>query len=521
MVTVSNLEQALLKDGITLIAGQEGLGRMIDYLTVQEFSFKSSRIHKNGFIMTTFYGFKNIDEIIQHFEWYVKTEVSGVGFHTVIHREIPQKLIDFANETKIPLFVIPCEIPYHFIYEKYNNLIYQETSKLKNSIEKLNQSILDALVLEKDIHFIIQSIGKYLRVPIIYLNKDMDILSLWTPGPVSRFDLRSWLEGLIANYHELFETVRRTNKFITERHLHKINQSNSVVIIPLSNNLSFYGYLLIVNQEEPVAFQDIILKNTVTALILDAIKKNQTIEFQKNKDIRLLEDIFLNKRKDALNTDDFYYEINRLHSIVIAKPADSSLLKQSYQLLKKHIEKTDKNALVWLMDRTVIALLQVEFTYNLPEEINLKVGISGKKKEVTNESIQILYEQAKVALHFSYIQEKPYCEWTGLGMEQINYYIRESPLLKEFYVDYLQDLINYDEGNKTELVKTLYVYLNTFFSLKESGDKLHLHPNTVKYRIKKIQEIMDIQFNDPNQYLNLMISLKSYLYDLECRELES
>lgn len=81
MATVRDLQQALLKDGITLVAGQDGVDRMIDYITVQEFSFKSSRIHKNGFIMTTFYGFKNLDEIIQHFEWYVSTEVSAIGFH--------------------------------------------------------------------------------------------------------------------------------------------------------------------------------------------------------------------------------------------------------------------------------------------------------------------------------------------------------------------------------------------------------------------------------------------------------
>lgn len=380
--------------------------------------------------------------------------------------------------------------------------------------------MLEALVLEKDIHIIIQSIGKYLRVPILYLNKDMEILSLWNTGPFSRSDLRNWFDSLIKNYYDLFTKVRMTNKYISQRHLNKLNQQDSVLILPLNNNVSFYGYLLIVNQKEAVPFQEIILKNTVTALILDAIKKNQTLEFQKNKDIRQFEEVFLNKRTEALKVQDFYYDIYRLHSIIIAEPEDMSHLKKSYQLIQKSIKEIDNNALVWIMDRRIIALLQVEFKNNIPEDIKIKIGISGRMKELTNEAIQILYEQAKISLHFSSIHKKHCCMWNDLGSDQIIYYMKESALLKDFHINYLHDLIDHDKKNQTELVKTLYVFLNTFFSLKESGAQLHLHPNTIKYRIKKIQEIMNINFDDSTQYINLMFSLKSYFYDFECIYLE-
>lgn len=519
MVLVRDLQQALFKDGITLIAGETGLNRKIDYLTVQEFSFKTSRLHKNGFVMTTFYGFTNMDEIIDHFAWYVEIEVSAIGFHTAIYSEIPEKLIELANETEIPLFHIPSNVPYHLIYERYNHLIDEETNKLKNSIDKLNQSMLDALVLEKDIHFIIQSLGKYLGVPIIYLNKELELLSLWNTRAVSRVDLRNWADQFIVNYVNLFETARLSNQLIEERDLHKVSQIKSILMIPLSNSLSFYGYLLILNQTEPVPFQDIILKNTVTALILDAIKKNQTLEFQKNKDIKQFEEIFLHKNVSEVRGEDFFYDINKLHSILMVEPDQSSDLKQCYQFIKKYIDETDRNALVWVMERKIIALLQMEFQNKIPNHLNMKIGISGKRLNISTQEIQQLYEQAKISLHFCHILEKNQCKWTDLGIEQISYFMSESVLLRDFYKDYLNDLIVYDNQNQTDLVKTLYVFLSSFFSLKESGNQLHLHPNTVKYRINKIQEILTIPLDDPIHYMNLMISLKSYFYTLKRQSL--
>lgn len=512
MVTVLDLKEELEKDGVKLIAGNEGVDRKIDFLTIQEFSFKSSRVQKNGFVMATFFGFKNLEEIIQHFKWLVVKGVSGLGFHTVKFQEVPQELIEIANESKIPLFSIPEDLPYHIIFERYNNLVFQENSKLKNDIDKLNQKMLDSLVLEKDVHSIIQSVGKYLQVPIIYLNHESEIVTLWGPPSISRFDLKNLVEGFLNFYPDLLETARTTRTPLQKTQLNKVKNLDSVLIIPLSNPLSFYGFLLIINQTETVHFQEIILKNTATALILDGIKKNQTIEYQKNKDIQLFEEVFLNKRTAPIKLEDFYYPTHLLRYIITAEMNTSSELKKGYQLFERSIHRTDKNALVWIFDKTFIALLQKEFDPSALEKTNFKIGISNPLKEISNESIQLAYEQARVAMHFASIQKKGVCKWADLGISQITYHLQKSPLLEDFHLQYIQDLIYYDQVHQTELIKTLFVYLDTFFSLKESGELLHLHPNTVKYRMKKIQEILPVDFHDSTHYINLMISLKSYFY---------
>lgn len=512
MITVGNFQEVLDKEQIMLIAGEEGLDKIIEYLDVQEFPFKSTRVHKNSVVLSTFYGFKDLAEIIEHFEWYSKVGVSSVFVHNVVYSEVPKELIDLANREKIPLFYIPANIPYHLIYEKYIELIYEDRARIKNEIDQLNQHMLDALVIEKENHFIIQSLGKYLKEFIVYLNKEMEVVSLWNSDQFSRLFLRHCVDEVTKEYSHIFKQVR-----LTLRPLEVSNdktQLNDFYVLPLNSKMDFFGYLIIGQFNKEIPFRNVVIKNALTALTLDAMKKNQTKEYHKNKDIKLLEDIFSGKLNREITVEDFYFELINIKYLLIAEPENKSKLKKYYSLIETKVDEVP-NSLVWIMDNRIIALMPKKIEnddYFLLPENDIKIGISSKLKGLTKIDLKAIYEQANVALHFSSIHNKDLFYWDELGYEKIMYFMRMTNLLDDYHLDYLQPLINYDNSNDTNLMKTLYVYLQTFFSLKESGEQLHLHPNTVKYRIKKIEDILDLKISDSNQYLNLILGLKYYFY---------
>ena len=80
--------------------------------------------------------------------------------------------------------------------------------------------------------------------------------------------------------------------------------------------------------------------------------------------------------------------------------------------------------------------------------------------------------------------------------------------------DILQDkiiskLCSYDEENKTNLLATLEAFLDSNASIKEAAQKIYVHPNTVKYRLKKIKEIIDSNvLEDPQMRLYCHILIK-------------
>lgn len=513
MITVNEFQQALADDQVKVIAGFEGLEKQVDHLIVQEFSFKSSRVLKESAVLTTLYGFKDLDEILEHFRWYTEIGVSAVCIHKVVYSEISQAILDLADEAGLPLLYISNDISYQLLYERFNDLQYQEATRLKGEIDELNQSMLDALLLEKDFHFIIQSIGKYFDEPIVYLNEDMDILALWNSKSFSRKALREWLEQTVSLYEKEFQQVRETILPLEIALEEKTHQLEAVVIVPLTSKSDFYGYLIVGRKHEVSPFRDIIIKNAATALILDSMKKSQTKEYHKNRDIRMLEEIFEGKREEEAIAADFYHDMKHVNSLVIVELEDKSKLREAYQFIRSKIERT--NGLIWIMDNKILALVSLEFgkgkiTSFIDEQRT--IGLSGKLEQFSNEGLRMLYEQADIALQFATLKGQSFCSWQDLGSEKIVYFMNQSANLRQFHLEQLQPLIDYDIKRDANLVKTLEIYLQTFFSLKESGEKLHLHPNTVKYRVNKIEDLLGSKLDDPSHYIDLMIALKSYHY---------
>lgn len=513
MITVQMLHDVLTKEGITLVAGEGGLDKAIQYLTVQEFFLKSSRLKKNGFVMGTFNAIPNNQELelLAHLRWYAESNVSGIGYHTVFQRDIPIELINFGNQENIPVFSIPTDIPYHYLFEQYNELVYRENMRLKDKTDILNKSIMEALVLEKESHFIIQEFGKYLQVPVLYLDPELRVVSLWA-GSLSRTEIKEWLEDVKEHYVQELQNIWHTNKHSEITVFEKVRHLQSVFIVPLQSKLNFFGFLVFDAQCSNVPFLDTVTNNTSTALILDAIRKNQIREFQKTKDIRLFEDIFFNNNATSISLQNFYFDVTKLNHVLIAEPKLSKNLKNCYQWIFDQLDE-DSDCLLWISDKKIIGILPYIPKRSLHyDNRDFHIGLSGKVGELNVTNIKKLFDQANISLHFAKLEKKTSICWDDLGIQKIIYLITESDLLHDNYLAVLQPLIEYDDLRDSNLLETLDVYLSNFFNLKDSGDQLHLHPNTIKYRINKVEEILNVHVTDPIHYLNLKLALNCYHY---------
>ncbi|WP_216829322.1 PucR family transcriptional regulator [Alkalihalobacterium elongatum] len=69
-------------------------------------------------------------------------------------------------------------------------------------------------------------------------------------------------------------------------------------------------------------------------------------------------------------------------------------------------------------------------------------------------------------------------------------------------------LADYDEKNQTNLLETLEVFLNTDGNVNEASKELHVHPNTLNYRMKRIVELTGIKLKDPKVKLDLYLEFK-------------
>ncbi|CDQ19146.1 DNA-binding transcriptional regulator, PucR family [Halobacillus karajensis] len=75
--------------------------------------------------------------------------------------------------------------------------------------------------------------------------------------------------------------------------------------------------------------------------------------------------------------------------------------------------------------------------------------------------------------------------------------------------DALRHIKAYDDRNKSMLLETLKVFLEKNSNVHQAAAHMHIHTNTLNYRLKRIKEIGNIDFKDVNQktmlYLDLLI----------------
>ncbi len=69
-------------------------------------------------------------------------------------------------------------------------------------------------------------------------------------------------------------------------------------------------------------------------------------------------------------------------------------------------------------------------------------------------------------------------------------------------------LLEYDRQHATTLVRTLGNYLESGRNLDSSARAMFIHVNTLKYRLKRIQEIAQLDLNSAEERFNLHLAVK-------------
>jgi DNA-binding PucR family transcriptional regulator len=99
-----------------------------------------------------------------------------------------------------------------------------------------------------------------------------------------------------------------------------------------------------------------------------------------------------------------------------------------------------------------------------------------------------------------------------LGIYQFFNYLLEKRKTEEYENYSLKKLHEYDQKHHSNLIETLEAFLNNDQNIHDAAKELNVHTNTLNYRLKRISEIGEIDFKDPNQKMNLFIDLKLEKY---------
>jgi DNA-binding PucR family transcriptional regulator len=124
------------------------------------------------------------------------------------------------------------------------------------------------------------------------------------------------------------------------------------------------------------------------------------------------------------------------------------------------------------------------------------------------EEITLYREQAKIALETGQAinPEKNSFVYNDYVLYKIILCAMEKVELQNLIHNSIFIIKDYDEKNNTQYLDTLKNYILNQYSIGNVSKLMHIHRNTLTYRLKKIEELADINLNENQILAHLQLS---------------
>jgi sugar diacid utilization regulator len=161
------------------------------------------------------------------------------------------------------------------------------------------------------------------------------------------------------------------------------------------------------------------------------------------------------------------------------------------------------------MNRLEKALNEIkEMIKNRVDGLSVNIGIGNAYEDLN--LMKNSYSEAEMVI------ESLKCEgisqsirkYNDIGVYGLLFSIKNKEILENYYKQLLGPIIeNKKKNNEVSSIKILDMYLNENCNLSTTAEKLYLHRNTLTYRIKKIEQLLDCNLHKFEDCLKLKMAL--------------
>jgi sugar diacid utilization regulator len=96
--------------------------------------------------------------------------------------------------------------------------------------------------------------------------------------------------------------------------------------------------------------------------------------------------------------------------------------------------------------------------------------------------------------------------YSDMGITRLLLHVENPAELIEFARKRLQPVLAYDEHHNGILIAALEGFLGANQSISQAAEQLDLHPNTLRYRLRKVEELLHCALSDLAQLLDLQLA---------------
>ena len=512
-LTLKNLlEVKPFSDGKILNKGKINLNKIFDNVTIMDHENIESWIKRDELLIVGNFLETTIDSTLLK-------KLNLIGCPAIITKnkyvkKIKPEVLETIETINFPIIVVPDGYSWSELTLPIYSLLLKSSQKKNSIYENFNKVLRENILINPEFTNICNILSKSLNVGVALVNKNSTIIDCSQDC--------DW-ENLIYSNNVNFKTLN-------QKKIYEID-NKKLYICDLENNYISYLLLLLPNNYND---NDISNFQTLVQILKLKIKIYNDFFEEKTKESRIVLDKLLNYDKLDISTilslemtlkhiiqKQYYVAVFEIDvASYYEKSPFTEGMSVSDFLSLKFSENND--ILIFENKNSIIAFISNKEPEEYIEQIIMYLKNYYNTSEVycgissynDIKFAQNSYNQAKAALNFTKANKKSsYSFYTSIGFLRLltdangNY---DNIYFNELIEGYIIPIVLYDKRCSAELLSTLQIFIETCYSYKKTSEQLFIHVNTLRTRLSKIEELLNIDRHNADDMLNLQIALKVY-----------
>ena len=542
--TVRKLLESEQFPKMKLLCGEKGLDLEVKGIRIIEIEDMERYLTGGEILITSFqvYLSCNDREVEQHFEDLVKSDISG--FIVKKRKEYDPTgrrlslLEKHCKKYEIPLVEISEDSYYWGIIRYVIMQVFDKvTARLKYfkiTHDNFNTFILRNNGSSNTASDIIKFLSIMIENPVVLYygnlncmvstNSDNSKLILsdeiqpYKPNIITKFQYMKQMKGSCVQYVvkfailsevEIYITITEENRGLTE--LDYMAIENAII------NLQ-YGFLSEFAQDEvKKKYQRDIVHNILNGLLSskEMTEAAAQLGMKESHTYRVVDFHTIKNNVQSKYTKEQLHEVGVIEGELKHLLPDALIYRNMDQIVMIQQVDSDQTELEYQKEMEEIEeVIQRSILYR-KKDTDFQIGI-GKSVEGYQRLKESYHEASRAIKYIEIIRlvtgdkNKSVVHYSNLGFFQIFGKVDDMTELERCIPETLKKLYLYDDEHKGELITTLQMYLRNNQSIKKTAGAMFVHYRTISYRLEKIKQISEINFDDANEVLAVSNGLIIY-----------
>lgn len=292
---------------------------------------------------------------------------------------------------------------------------------------------------------------------------------------------------------------------------------------PIISSREVFGYLVLNKPLKSLShIQKAALEHAATAMALEFFKQHTLFEKEMHGREELFQEILNGSRTEStkkMQEKLDLYDHSKI-TCMIAECKNGMIWNSNAVFQKEKLIRSIEQILIkygftpFVFTKTfqiVILLTDIENEKyrKLVKEILNEAGLNNRmvigigRAVILPEIVDSYNEASEAAAFCKSTKNKEFAAYSELGVERL-WLNTDQYLLKKFVHDKIGLLLKMD----AEYVATMKAFIHYNKSHKKTAASLHIHPNTLSYRLKKIEKQLGIDFQRKEDWINVVLAFQ-------------